>query len=136
MQSYTNALVALMTAQAVFGLLWPAAYRDPDWIKAAWLGNDCITLFIAAPLIWVTSRKKASGSVRAELVCLCSVGYAVYNYAFYLFGAALNVFFPLYLMTIGVAIVMLESLLAGIDPTAVERRMQASVRVRLIGGSR
>jgi hypothetical protein len=30
------------------------------------------------------------------LLWLGAVGYAFYNYAFYLFGAALNAFFPLY----------------------------------------
>ncbi len=113
MQSYTKALVALMTAQAVLGLLWPTAYRDPDWIKATWFGNDCITLFVAAPLLWVTTRKAACGSLRAELAWLGIVGYAVYNYAFYLFGAALNVFLPLYVITLGVAIVTLASGLVG-----------------------
>jgi hypothetical protein len=134
MQTCAKALVALMTLQAVLGLLWPTAYRDPDWIQATWFGNDCITLFVAAPLMWVTSRKAASGSTRAELAWLGSVGYSVYNYAFYLFGAALNVFLPLYVITVAVAIVTLASGLAGIDPIAVDRRMQPSGGLRLLGG--
>src|SRR4051812_40870230 len=115
MQTYTNALLLLTIVQALFGLLWPAAYRDPAWIKATWFGNDCITLLVAAPLMWASGRAAASGSVRAEAVWLGTIGYSVYNYAFYLFGAALNVFLPLYVITIGVAILTLSSGVASIN---------------------
>jgi len=40
----------------------------------------------------------ARGSTRGLLVWLGLIAYAVYNYAFYLFGAALNVFFPFYVL--------------------------------------
>jgi len=129
----TTALVALMVVQALSGLLWPSAYRDPDWIKATWFGNDWITLLVAAPLMWISGRQ-ASASIPAEMVWLGTVGYSVYNYAFYLFGAALNAFFPLYVITLGVAIVTLASGLARVDPVAARRPMEIGVRVRLLGG--
>jgi hypothetical protein len=122
-----------MVVQALLGLMWPSAYRDPDWIKATWFGNDWITLLIAAPLMWVSGRQ-ASASTRAELVWLGTAGYSVYNYAFYLFGAALNAFFPLYVITLGVAIVTLASGLARVDPIAAHRQMKIGVPVRLLGG--
>jgi hypothetical protein len=130
---YTTVLVALMMVQALLGLLWPSAYRDPDWIKATWFGNDWITLLIAAPLMRVSDRQ-ASAAIRAELVWLGTVGYSVYSYAFYLFGAALNGFLPLYVITLGVAIVTLASGLARVDPIAVHRPMQTGVQARLLGG--
>ena len=46
-------------------------------------------------------------------------GYAVYNYAFYLFGAALNVFFPLYVVSFLVGILTLGRLLSHLDVTVV-----------------
>src|SRR3954465_10723718 len=113
MRMQTNGLIALMTLQALLGLASPTAYRDADWIKAAWFGNDWITLLVAAPLMWASGRA-ASGSSRAALVYLGAVGYSVYNYAFYLFGAAMNVFLPLYVLTLGVAIVALASRRAGV----------------------
>jgi hypothetical protein len=130
---YTKPLVGLMIVQALLGLLWPTAYRDPAWIKATWFGNDWITVLVAAPVMWISHRTAASGSVRGELVWLGTLGYAVYNYAFYLFGAALNVFLPLYVLTLGLAIVALSSGLTGIDPICVSPSMQSSVRVRLLG---
>jgi hypothetical protein len=134
MRMNPNVLVTLMTAQALLGLVWPTAYRDPDWIKATWFGNDWTTLLVAVPMMWLSHRAAASGSVRASLVWLGTVGYSIYNYAFYLFGAVLNVFLPLYVITLGVAIVMLASALVGMDAIAVERRMQRSVHFRLLGG--
>ena len=41
--------------------------------------------------------KANSGSARGLLLWLGVIGYTAYNYGFYLFGAALNAFFPLYL---------------------------------------
>ena len=49
------------------------------------------------------------GSVRALLLWLGTLAYAVYNYAYYLFGAALNAFFPLYvaaLITAALALIL------------------------------
>ena len=81
--------------QAALGLAFPGLYRDTDWIRAAWYGNDWVTLAAAAPLLWIASARAARGSVRGLLLWMGIAGYAVYNYAFYLFGAALNAFFLL-----------------------------------------
>src|ERR1051325_6259621 len=83
-------LALLMAAQATLGLLMPALYRDPEWIKATWFGNDWITLLVVAPLIFATPRMARAGSIRSELLWLGGLGYSVYNYSFYLFGANLS----------------------------------------------
>ena len=36
----TATLLAVMSVQAVMGLVFQTAYRDVDWIRAAWFGND------------------------------------------------------------------------------------------------
>lgn len=90
-------LAALMAVQGVLGLALPGAYADPAWIRAAWFGNDAFTLVVAAPLLaLLAARSGEEGAVRARLAWLGLLGFALYNYAFYLFGAALNAFFPLY----------------------------------------
>jgi hypothetical protein len=33
-------LTAVMAVQSVLGLRFPGAYRDVEWIKATWFGND------------------------------------------------------------------------------------------------
>jgi hypothetical protein len=89
----TIALLLIMVTQASLGLTWWTAYRDDDWIRAAWFGNDWVTLVVAAPLLFRAVIRAGDGSIRHRLLWLGLVGYAVYNYAFYLFGAALNIFF-------------------------------------------
>lgn len=126
-------LVTLMAAQSALGLVMPTQYRDTDWIKAAWFGNDVITLVIVVPLAIATRWAATFRSTRAELLWMGAVGYAVYNYAFYLFGAALNTFLPLYVMTLGVAIVTLTSGLAHLDPIAVKAGFRDVVPSRAIG---
>jgi hypothetical protein len=126
-------LAALMTAQAVLGLILPAQYRDAEWIKATWWGNDWVTLALASPLLWIAARRARLGSIRGQLLCVGMLGYAVYNYAFYLFGAALNVFLPLYVVTVSLAIVTLAAALNRIDANQVANRFQRGTPVRLVG---
>src|SRR5690349_10236130 len=119
MQRYTKAPVALMTAQALFGTLWPTAYRDPDWKKRPGLGTTASRCSLphrscgspverrhAGPFA-VNSR----GSVSLDTRCITTPST--------LFGAALNAFLPLYVITLGVAIVTLASGLVRIDPMAI-----------------
>jgi hypothetical protein len=61
-------------------------------------------------------------------------GYAVYNYAFYLFGAALNVFFPLYVVSFLVGILTLGRLLSHLDVTVVADSFRRDAPVRLVDG--
>ena len=66
-QRVTPVIVSLMLAQSLSGLLFPAQYRDAEWIKATWFGNDWVTLVIAVPLL-VSTRALAKRSVRSSLL--------------------------------------------------------------------
>jgi hypothetical protein len=101
----TAALLALMVVQPALGLWWPDGYRDVAWIRATWYGNDWVTLLVAAPMLAAGLVRAQRGSGRALLVWLGGIGYCIYNYAFYLFGASLNAFFLLYVtgVTLGLA---------------------------------
>jgi len=89
-------LAALMVVQAGVGLVAPSVYRDAEWAKAAWFGNDLVTLLVAVPLLAGGLLLSRRGSRRAELVWLSMLGYALYNYAYYVFGARMNELFLLY----------------------------------------
>jgi hypothetical protein len=131
----TLALLAVMVIQALTGLVFQAAYRDIDSIRAAWFGNDWVTLVVAVPLLSVGLTGTARGSTRGLLLWLGLTGYAVYNYTFYLFGAALNAFFLIYIVALVLAVVLLICALSHVDPTRVAASFGATVPVRLIGGS-
>ena len=111
-------LAGLMGIQAALGLIFRAQYRDVEWIRQTWYGNDWVTLLVAVPALVVAGRFAARGSSRAHVVRLGLLAYAVYNYAFYLFGAALNVFFPLY-----VALCLLSAVTLRLSIAAIAARV-------------
>jgi hypothetical protein len=134
MPAVTPVLMGLMFVQASLGLLMPDQYRDADWIRATWYGNDWITLVAAVPLLWFGTRLSGSGSIRGRLVVAGVAGYAIYNYAFYLFGAALNSFFLLYVVNFVLGIVTLGLVASRFDLTSLTSSLHGENPVRLIGG--
>jgi hypothetical protein len=131
----TAALLAVMSVQAVMGLVVQTAYRDVDWIRATWFGNDWVTLLVAVPLLLTGFVRAAAGSIRGLLLWLGLIGYALYNYAFYLFGAALNAFFPLYVAALVLAATLLILALSHIEARRVAESFRPTTPVRFIGGS-
>jgi len=127
-------LAASMALQAGLGLVLPGEYKDVAWIRATWLGNDWVTLVLGAPLLLAGVSLAARGSTRGLLVWLGLLGYGAYNGAYYLLGAALNVFFPVYVLTVVVAMVALIVTLAGLDAGAVAARLSPRAPARLLGG--
>lgn len=122
-------LAAVMAAQAVLGLLLPEQYRDAAWVRATWYGNDLVTLFVAAPLLSIAPGHAGRGWLRAELVWYGVIAYAIYNDAYYMLGAALNVFFPLYLLAFVLGVAALVRALTAVAPAAIAARFR-------IGGGR
>ena len=95
-QRLTAVLTGLMAVQAVLGLAVPRLYRDIGWVRAAWTGNDAVTLVVAVPLLVGVLVAVRRGSGRAVLVRAGLLAYAAYDYAFYLLRAELNALFPMY----------------------------------------
>jgi hypothetical protein len=131
----TTALLVVMSSQASMGLFFQTAYQDVDWIRATWFGNDWVTLVVAVPLLAGGLVRAASGSVRGLVLWLGLIGYAVYNYAFYLFGAALNAFFLTYAVALVLAVVLLVLALANVNATRVADSFRPTTPVRIIGGT-
>lgn len=130
----TAVVAMLMLAQSALGLMFRGQYRDVEWIAATWLGNDWVTLVVAVPLLAAGLVLARHGSVRGLLLWLGTLGYAIYNSAYYLFGAALNPFFPLYVVTVILAALALILALSGIAPSGIARRFNAGTPARLVGG--
>ena len=127
-------VTALMLVQSVLGLLFQGAYRDVEWIKATWFGNDWVTLVVAVPLMIAALIRARQGSTQAVLLWLGLLGYSIYNDAFYLFGVALNAFFPLYVVILVVSVAVLVLLLSGLDVANMAASFAPRTPVRLIGG--
>lgn len=119
----SGVVVALTVIAALGGILSPDLYQEPsagrEFSRAYWYADDLVTLSVAAPLLAVSRMLADRGSWRAELIWSGSVYYVLYNYLFYLFGATLNWFFPVYvaLVTVTASILVLTS--SGLDPHGI-----------------
>jgi hypothetical protein len=71
-------------------------YQDNSYVNTVWKGNDLITLVVAVPLLLSAVILTRRGYNWAELVWFGMLAYMLYNYAFYLFGAAYNKMFLVY----------------------------------------
>jgi hypothetical protein len=130
----TAGVATLMAVQATLGLLFHEQYRDTGWIKAAWFGNDWVTLLVAVPLLGTALLLASRGSRRALLLWFGVLGYAVYNYAYYLFGAALNAFFPLYVAALVLSVLSLFFLVSRVEPASACRLVSPTTSVRIAAG--
>jgi hypothetical protein len=127
-------LAGLMALQAGIGLIAPGLYRDAEWAKAAWFGNDLVTLFVAVPLLAAALLPARRGSRRAELVWFAMLGYAVYNYAYYVLGARMNELFLLYVTLFVLPVVGLVLALGRYDVAALARGFSGRTPVRAVSG--
>lgn len=78
------------------GLFNAEIYNDNAFVKSAWYANDWVTLVVVVPALIIALVLSKNGDFKPKLVWLGLMGYLFYNYAFYLFGAAFNKIFLLY----------------------------------------
>ena len=124
-------LVAMLASVvSVGGLLLNNLYRDNDFVKSAWFTNDIITLLVAVPLLiaalWFTQK----GSVRCQLVWMGMLGYMAYNFAFYLFGAAFNILFIVYVALFSLSVASLILKLSNLDLHSISLLFSAKTPVK------
>ncbi|HRF58889.1 MAG TPA: hypothetical protein PLH94_03115 [Fimbriimonadaceae bacterium] len=122
-----------MAVQTALGLILNP-YRDVDWIALGWLGNDAVTLLLVCPLLAAALSGPRRLAPRWHLIRLGSLGYAVYNYAFYMLGATLNAMFPLYVALFVVALIALLSALSETRVARLAQSFSAKTPVRVLGG--
>ena len=96
MAALSAIVIALAMIAAGGGLLIDDLYRDNLFVRAAWHGADIITLVVTVPILATAMALAARGSTTARLLWLGMLGCILYGYAYYLFGAAFNAFFLIY----------------------------------------
>jgi cellulose synthase/poly-beta-1,6-N-acetylglucosamine synthase-like glycosyltransferase len=127
-------ITVLALVASAGGLFIGDLYRDNAFVKTAWYGNDLMTLLVAVPLLVVTLILSMRGSQRAQLVWLGLLVYMLYNYAFYLFGAAFNRFFLIYVALFALSIFALIFALPRVDVNGISQKFQARTPVKWISG--
>lgn len=130
-------LSALAAAAAVAGSLGGLfvhhLYRDDSaWAVAALRGGDLATLVVAVPVLIGALVLARRGSARATLVWLGALGYGVYNFAFYVFGAAFNDIFLVHVVAFAASLYALIVLLPSIDAPAFAGRFRAKTPARVV----
>jgi len=131
----TIAITVLMAGTSAVGVAVPAVYRDNLLIRSGWLGNDLVTLLVAVPLLVVSTAHASRGSARGMLASLGLSAYALYNYAFYAFGAAFNGLFLAYVAIMTLATFRLIGGLASPATQRIVRSMRVDDRLRLVGAA-
>lgn len=127
-------IVILAASASAGGLLLDGLYRDNAFVTTTWLGNDTITLFLAVPILLASMFFARLGSPKAYLIWMGALDYMLYNYAFYLFGAAFNWFFLLYAALLALSILALIFGLVGLDVAGLRRSTVERIPVKWIGG--
>jgi hypothetical protein len=125
----TILIVILTFIAAAGGILLDSLYKDNGTFTLnAWYGNDQVTLFVALPLLIIAVILSKRGSVRAHLVWLGMLNYILYNYAFYLFGAALNAFFLIYVVLFSLSIISIIYLIVNLEGRKISFRESTPVK--------
>jgi len=127
-------IVAVTLLAAAGGLFLENVYRDNLLVTAGWHGNDMITLYIAVPLLIAALLLAKRGVVQAQFIWLGLLDYTLYNYAFYLFGAAFNRFFLMYVLLFTLSIFALLFSLPKIEIQTLSQRFHARTPVKWISG--
>ncbi|MDH3293815.1 MAG: hypothetical protein OER95_05790 [Acidimicrobiia bacterium] len=128
-------LVAVLAAVAsAGGILIDGLYRDTEFVVSTWLGNDLVTLLVATPVLVGALVLTARGSARATLVWLGMLDYMLYNFGFYLFGAAFNWFFFIYVVVFALSIWALVMALMSLDVDQLAAGFDPLTPVRPITG--
>jgi len=125
-------IAILATLASAGGLFIEGLYRDNLLVTSGWYGNDLVTLFVAVPLLVGAMFFAERDSQRALLVWLGMVDYMLYNYSFYLFGAAFNGFSPVYVALFTLSIFALIFGLTSLDVNSIKSRFRAGTPVKWI----
>jgi multisubunit Na+/H+ antiporter MnhC subunit len=135
----TFVVVAAATIASIGGLAVHGLYTDDTtWATGALRGGDLATLVLVVPGLIATTLLARRGSVRARLVWGGLLGYGVYNFAFYVFGAAFNDLFLVHVVAFSASIFAVIAWAAELDAPAIAARFgprtpRRSVAVLLVG---
>lgn len=127
-------IISILATIASAGGLFADLYRDNNLIKAAWHGNDLVTLFVAVPVMAASLLFSMRGSQRAQLIWMGTLWYMVYNYIFYLYGAAFNVFFLIYVALFTFSVLALILALIKTDVERIGQMFHVRTPIKWISG--
>ena len=130
-----SAVVAIvMVVASGAGLLIEGLYTDGPWAREALRGGDLTTLALVAPTLVASLVLIRRGSRRALAVWIGALAYAVYNYAYYVFGAAFNDIFLLHVAALSLSIWATVLAAASVDTGSIAHAFRCDRPAGWIGG--
>ena len=129
----TAAISGLMIAASAIGIAVPDLYREGPWAREAFRGGDVVTLALVAPVLMASMILARRGSVRATVVWIGALAYAIYNYAYYVFGASFNDAFLIHIAIFSASIFALVMAVWSVDITSMAERLRRPRLARWIG---
>jgi hypothetical protein len=129
----SGVIAILMLVASLAGLLVHGLYPDDPWAREALRGGDLTTIAMAAPVLVVSMLLARRGFRAAQAIWLGALAYSVYNYAYYVFGAAFNDIFVLHMALFSLSIAALVSVIANIDVATIATRFRGMRGARFIG---
>ncbi|HEX3300763.1 MAG TPA: hypothetical protein VHW68_11715 [Actinomycetota bacterium] len=119
----TLVVIVAATIASIGGLAVHGLYTDDTaWATAALRGGDLVTLILVVPGLIAATILARRGSVRARLIWGSLLGYGVYNFAFYVFGAAFNDLFLAHVVAFSASIFALIAWATELDARAIAAR--------------
>jgi hypothetical protein len=122
----------LMVASSGWGLFADDVYHEGAWARAALRGGDLVSLVVAVPLLAWSLWRARQGSPRATLTWAGALGYNVYNYAYFTFGAHFNDLFLAHIAILALSVWTLVFLLASLDAAALAQRFTPTAPTRKV----
>jgi hypothetical protein len=129
----TVVVIVAATTASIGGLALHRLYTDDTaWATAALRGADLVTLLLVVPGLIAATLLARRGSIRARLIWGGLLGYGVYNFAFYVFGATFNDLFLVHVVAFSASIFALIAWAAELDATAIGRRFDVRTPRRAV----
>lgn len=128
------AIAVLMVAASVLGIVVEDLYQEGAWAREAFRGGDIVTLGVVVPVLVVALVQARRGSVRAMVVWIGVLAYALYNYAYYVFGASFNDAFLIHIAIFSSSIFALVLAVSNLDVAATAEPLRRRQLARWIGG--
>ena len=126
-------IAALMAAASAAGLTINGLYPDGAWAREAFRGGDVTTLLLVVPVLIWSVVATMRGSRRAQVIWVGSLGYGVYNFAYYAFGAEFNDVFLLHIVVLTLSIWATALAVTTIDARAIATSFRVDQAARWVG---
>lgn len=124
-------IIVLTLVAAVGGLFIDGLYTDTSsFALNAWFANDIIIIAVDLPLMIAALILSIRGSLRGQLVWLGMVEFTIYNYSYYLFGAALNSLFLVYVALFSLSMYTIVFGLIYLDYNRIDKSFKKKTPVK------